>query len=330
MGLLGKAITAGAGHRKTLETLSDELFPGVGDVRAKQWKFWMLLVLSSVIAAGGVIGDSTPAVIGAMIVAPLAIPIYGVALAAVVGSARGMRDAFGLLMTGILVNIGIGVLAGLVFFDRIPINENPQIIGRTAPTVLDLVVAVATGLAGSFAFVRRDVSDVLAGVAIAISLVPVLAVVGITLGSGEFDLALGALVLFLTNVAAILVSGALVFTAAGYDREAIQASPVIRRRARVFIVALVIALIVPLTYSSVRTFQREVWVGRVQEAAQEWVDGTDWNVTGAQYVGGTIVLNVIGYGDPPPADKLREYVRRSVPERIPVRVVEDYGSDEEL
>ncbi|MBM3146381.1 MAG: hypothetical protein FJ000_00630 [Actinobacteria bacterium] len=120
------------------------------------------------------------------------------------------------------------------------------------------------------------------------------------------------------------------FTAAGYDREAIQASPVIRRRARVFIVALVIALFVPLGYASVRTYQREVWVNRVQEAAREWVDGTDWNVTGAQYVGGTIVLNVIGYGDPPPADKLREHVRRSVPERIPVRVVEDYGSDEEL
>ena len=81
-------------------------------------------------------------------------------------------------------------------------------------------MAVFTGVAGSFALVRRDVSNILAGVAIAISLVPVLAVVGITIGSGAWGMAWGALLLFLTNAAAIIVSGVVVFTAAGYQRDA--------------------------------------------------------------------------------------------------------------
>ncbi len=164
----------------------------------------MQLVLASVIAAGGVIGDSTPAVIGAMIIAPLGTPIYGLALGAVIGQRREIRRSLLLLVGGIAVNILIGVLIGLVTFNRMPLDVNPQVVGRTAPTLLDLGVAVATGLAGSFALSRKDVSDILAGVAIAISLVPVLAVVGITLGGGRADLALGAFTLFLANAAAIL------------------------------------------------------------------------------------------------------------------------------
>ena len=87
-------------------------------------------------------------------------------------------------MSGIAVNILIGVLMAWSRSIRMPMDVNPQIVGRTAPTILDLTVAVAVGVAGSFALSRRDVADILAGVAIAISLVPVLAVVGITLGGG--------------------------------------------------------------------------------------------------------------------------------------------------
>ena len=88
--------------------------------------------------------------------------------------------------------------------------------------------------------------DILAGVAIAISLVPVLAVVGITLGAGGLDLALGAFVLFLANAAAILIAGAIVFTAAGYAREARDRDERAGRRARIAIIVLVVVLLVPL------------------------------------------------------------------------------------
>ncbi len=212
MGWLAKAIEPGGASRATLAEVEEGPFIDLGDRRAKQSQFWVLLALSSLIAAGGVAGNSTPAVIGAMIVAPLATPIYGIALATVIGSPRRLRTALLLLIGGIALNIALGVIVGLITALRMPLESNPQIIGRTSPSLLDLGVALVTGLAGSFALARRDVSNILAGVAIAISLVPVLAVVGITLGAGRFDLAWGATVLFLTNVAAILIAGVLVFS----------------------------------------------------------------------------------------------------------------------
>jgi uncharacterized hydrophobic protein (TIGR00271 family) len=155
-----------------MDEIEDGLFISSGDTRAKASQFWVLLALASVIAAGGVVGDSTPAVIGAMIVAPLATPIYGVALATVTGSRRDVLASLKLLVAGVAVNVLIGFLLGMVTVQRLPVAANPQILGRTAPTLLDLTVAVAVGIAGSFALVRRDVSNILAGVAIAISLVP--------------------------------------------------------------------------------------------------------------------------------------------------------------
>jgi uncharacterized hydrophobic protein (TIGR00271 family) len=233
-----------------LADLEDDVFLDIGATRGKTSKFWMQLVLASIIAAGGVIGDATPAVIGAMIIAPLGTPIYGLALAAVTGDRRALRSSLRLLLSGVAVNILIGMLIGLVTVNRMPIDVNPQVLGRTAPAVLDLTVAIAVGVAGSFALVRRDVADILAGLAIAISLVPVLAVVGITLGAGQFGLARGAFILFFTNAAAILIAGAVVFKAAGYAREAVDRDERAGRRARIAIIVLVVVLLIPLAGSS--------------------------------------------------------------------------------
>ena len=330
MGLLSRVIDAGREYRNPLAEVEDGLFTGIGSGAAKLTQFWMLLVLASLIAAGGVVGDSTPAVIGAMIVAPLATPIYGVALATVVGSRRDLRDALLLLVAGIAVNVLIGMLVAFVTFDRAPLDANPQIVGRTAPTVLDLMVAVTVGVAGSVALVRRDIANIVAGVAIAISLVPVLAVVGITLGSGRLDLAWGALILFLTNAAAIIVAGVVVFTAAGYQRDAAARGVHAGRRAKVLIAVFVVALVVPLGLTSVRTYRYQTWIGRTDEAARAWVDGTDWRVTDVYQAADEIVLVVIGPDDPPPIDALRDAVRRWVPGHVRVEVVEDSGTTTEL
>jgi uncharacterized hydrophobic protein (TIGR00271 family) len=302
----------------------------VGNTKAKLSQFWMLLCLSSAIAAGGVVSDATPAVIGAMIVAPLATPIYGVALATSIGDAKRLRSAFLLLTAGVAANIAIGILMGYLASHRMPLDANPQIIGRTAPTLLDLIVAVATGVAGAFALTRRDVSNVLAGVAIAISLVPVLAVVGITLGAGRFDLAWGALVLFLTNVAAILIAGTVVFAAAGYQKEAAEHDRRVTKRARRLIVVFVLALLVPLTAASIRTALYENWVLSATAAAEEWVEGSDWTLDSVRVEGSDIVITTLGPGDPPPVEELRDELRSEVPEAVPVRLIEESGRTTDL
>jgi len=330
VGWLARAIDAGQEYRKPLADIEDDVFLDIGATRAKSTKFWVQLALASVIAAGGVISNSTPAVIGAMIIAPLGTPIYGLALAAVAGQRRALRSSLALLVSGIVVNILIGVLIGLVTVNRMPLDLNPQIIGRTAPTVLDLVVAVAVGVAGSFALARRDVADILAGVAIAISLVPVLAVVGITLGSWRLDLALGAFILFLTNAAAILIAGAIVFSAAGYRREAEDRDEKAGHRARIAIVVLLIVLVVPLGASSAQILLYERWTGDTETAAQQWITGTDWKLETVTQSSNEIVIDVIGPGTPPPLAQLKAAVRKSVPESVPVKVIEDSGRTEKL
>jgi uncharacterized hydrophobic protein (TIGR00271 family) len=330
MSWLSRTIDAGGEYRNPLDDIEDGLFLTTGAKRAKTSQFWVLLVLASMIAAGGVVGDSTPAVIGAMIVAPLATPIYGVALATVTGSRKDLFASLGLLVAGIAVNILIGYLIGVVTFDRMPVDVNPQIVGRTAPTLLDLAVAVTVGLAGSFALVRRDVSNILAGVAIAISLVPVLAVVGITLGSGRKDLAWGAFILFLTNAAAIIVAGVVVFTAAGYERTATERGRRPRRRAKILIAVLVVVLIVPLGAASIRTYAYERWVGDTTDAANAWASGNDWRIESVKLVGTDIVISAVGPGDPPPTDGLQKDVRASVPTSVGVQMLEGSGTTIEL
>jgi hypothetical protein len=162
-------------------------------------------------------------------------------------------------------------------------------------------------------------------VAIAISLVPVLAVVGITLGSGRLDLAWGAFILFLTNAAAIIVAGVVVFTAAGYGRVARERGLHPGRRAQALVAVFVIVLLAPLGVASLRTLRYERWIGATETAAGQWVKGTGWQVESVEQTGGGIVITAIGPGDAPPIASLKTAVRSRVPRKIAVRVVEDSG-----
>jgi uncharacterized membrane protein len=111
-----------------------------------------------------------------------------------------------LVVAGAAAAIGIGYVVGITVVNDIVAATNSRVAGRVSPRLIDLIAAVATGVVGSVALARRDIADTLPGVAIAISLVPPLSVVGLTLESGEPDEALGALLLFVTNVAAILAT----------------------------------------------------------------------------------------------------------------------------
>ena len=108
MGVWSRIIDSDTRQRYALAEIREGLFVGEGNKTAKLTQFWVLLVLSSFIAAGGVIGNSTPSVIGAMIIAPLATPIYGVALATTIGNTKALRNSLLLLVSGIAVNILVG------------------------------------------------------------------------------------------------------------------------------------------------------------------------------------------------------------------------------
>ncbi len=105
----------------------------------------------------------------------------------------------------------------------ISFTYNSQITSRVAPGLLALITALASGAAGAYIIMREEIADSMGGVAIAISLVPPLCVVGIALSQGNWEAAGGAMLLFLTNFLAILLAGGVVSDlwpgAAGHQRR---------------------------------------------------------------------------------------------------------------
>lgn len=178
-------------------------------------RFLTLMGFASVIASMGVITDSTAVVIGAMLIAPLMTPLMGMAISLVMGWPRRLGRSALVAVSGIAFAIGLGVLLGLSVPAVIDTATNSQIVARSSPTVLDLITALAAGSAGAYGLSRPDVSDSLPGVAIAISLVPPLSVVGIAFSQGDWAAGNGALLLFCTNMLAILVMGGVTFVATG-------------------------------------------------------------------------------------------------------------------
>ncbi|WP_062463636.1 TIGR00341 family protein [Demequina soli] len=282
--------------------------------RAQFTRFWLLLVLASVIATAGVVADSTATVIGAMIVAPLMRPIQGTMLSTVLGDHRNLVRSVTTMVAGAAAAVAVGFIIGLAVIQPVTAATNSQVAGRVSPGVIDLLAALATGVVGSIALLRSDISDTLPGVAIAISLVPPLTVVGLTLESGAYAQALGALLLFVTNVAAILATGSVVMAIYGFanvriemaeDKEAER-----RRRARAYLTMVVLLLVVavPLSYSTVNSIETSSRMGRITTFVNDATAGTRWDLVSiTQREGGRI--HVIVKGEPPLPDMGRVYAR---------------------
>jgi uncharacterized hydrophobic protein (TIGR00271 family) len=283
--------------------MRDGLFIVDTDRQLRASRFWVLLVLAAVIATAGVIADSTATVIGAMIVAPLMTPILGTALALVLADRRNLLASIGYTLFGSLVVIAIAYVMGVV--DALPATAetNSQIAARVSPRLIDLIAALATGAVGAFATVRADISDALPGVAIAISLVPPLAVVGLTLESGSSSDALGALLLFATNVAAIIATGTLVFLLFGVRGTAVRSGYQVgglSRWAVASVAAAVVLVAIPLAAGTVTVVRDRALEQRVSSVSQEWAEQAGWTIRSISAQQGTV--RVVAIGPPPSAD----------------------------
>jgi uncharacterized hydrophobic protein (TIGR00271 family) len=179
-------------------------------------RFYLLVAVSTLIAAFGLISDSTAVVIGAMLVAPLMTPIFGVALALVRAETGLLGRALRAEVAGVTAAVAMSFVLGTFLVDFEPTAE---ILSRTRPTLLDLLVAVLAGFAGAYALVDPKLSPALPGVAIATAIVPPLAASGLCLALGEPAAALGSFLLFFTNFLSILVVASLTFVLAGMARR---------------------------------------------------------------------------------------------------------------
>ena len=171
--------------------------------------------LAAIVACYGLLSDSGAVVIGAMIIATLLGPISAFSLAIVDGELALQKRALLALVGGALLVLGISFVLGWINRD-IPMTH--EIRSRTAPTILDLAIAVAGGAAGTYATISRKFSANLVGVAVATALVPPLAVVGMCLARGLNQMALGAAVLFGMNLLGIQAASSIVLWMNGFHK----------------------------------------------------------------------------------------------------------------
>jgi uncharacterized hydrophobic protein (TIGR00271 family) len=318
-----------------LPTIEGKLFfEGEGKSRSMT-NYIVLLTLATVIATYGVISGSTATVIGAMIIAPLMTPIMAITLAMVLG--EGNRIGRSLLVVGLSVIYVVGLAILLSAFVSplvIGFQTNPEITSRVSPNLLALLVALASGAAGAFAVSREDVGDTLPGVAIAISLVPPLATVGISLSKAEWLDAGGASLLFLTNFLAIVIAGGIVFFISGVTVR--RASPTAGlHRSRTFQVALVATIIVAvvLGINGYRTVEQDRASAIAQGVVDTWLEGTSYSLssvtmrfqTGDILIGGPAYaqITIAGTGEVPPLDQLATAMEKAIghPVTIELRVL---------
>ncbi|MFZ0014489.1 MAG: DUF389 domain-containing protein [Acidimicrobiia bacterium] len=274
-------------------------------------RFFMLMGFATTIAFFGIADDSTAVVIGAMLVAPLMTPLMGTSLAMIMGWPRRATITGLVALAGIALAVGLSILYGWALAQPVSPVLNSQVASRIEPTLIDLMVAIAAGGAGAFAMSRPDVSDSLPGVAVAIALVPPLSVVGLMISQNDWSQALGALLLFATNLVAILLVGAIVFVLSGVV-PLFQLSRNAKRIRLSIGMALILAVVVVgvLGVSTSRFQLQAAGTSAVDRAVETWLDGTDLTATSVDVKGDSAVVVVEGPTEPPPVEDLADEVEQ--------------------
>lgn len=178
-------------------------------------RFYLMVAASTAIAAFGLIMNSTAVVIGAMLVAPLMTPIFGISMALVRGDAHLLGRALRAEIVGVLLTVSLAAGFGIAIPE---LEATQEMLSRTSPNLLDLLVAVFAGFAGAYAMVDEQISPALPGVAIATAIVPPLANCGLCIALGAYNGALGSFLLFFANFLSILLIASVIFFASGMAR----------------------------------------------------------------------------------------------------------------
>ncbi|WP_419174723.1 TIGR00341 family protein [Desulfosediminicola sp.] len=241
----GKELNRAGGKRLPFFTYASEqrfkdLFTALRDDALLDSKYILLMVLSTIIATVGLFLNSASVIIGAMLLAPLMAPIIAMAMGLLRNDRSMYRQSFKKIMVGIILALATSATITVISPYQ-PFTLEMQ--GRLNPTVLDLVVAIVAGIAGAYTKSFKEILQSLAGVAIAVALVPPLAVAGIGLGRFDISFFSQAFLLFSTNLIGIVLAATFTFRVLGF-------SPAVRDKRRLSVVSLfLLAIFIPLFLS---------------------------------------------------------------------------------
>lgn len=227
-----------------------DLFSALKDDAAPNISFFVLMLLSTIIATTGLYLDSSSVIIGAMLLAPLMAPIVSLSMGLLRRQEHLIKRSLVKIILGVLLAMSVAAFLTLIS------PHNPvtgEMRARLSPTVLDLIVAITAGIAGAYTKSHKEILQSLAGVAIAVALVPPLAVAGIGIGRLSLDFFYQAFLLFSTNLIGIVLAATFTFRLLGY-------SPALKSKRGIGIVFIMLLLIsVPLYLSYQRIVTTKVF-----------------------------------------------------------------------
>ncbi|MCG3253853.1 MAG: TIGR00341 family protein [Candidatus Heimdallarchaeota archaeon] len=273
----------------------EELEQNVSSLTKLNFNYISMTILSSILAALGLVGDDNVTLIASMIIAPLMGPFVALAFGAVTSNQKILREGIIAQSVGILITILIGLIIGS--FYRFTLNEpSAFIIARGEPNIVNLVIAIASGLTAGICFVSGT-SLALVGVAAAAALLPVSVNIGIALVLAEWQIALGSSVLFITNVICVILGCMIVFWIRKVEPPQEVKKIKARRTIRNQIIAFVLVLLVvafPIVQTSVQIIRKWRYQTFANEAINDYIRPLDGVVYPPEVVDVIIGGGIIG------------------------------------
>jgi uncharacterized hydrophobic protein (TIGR00271 family) len=259
------------------------------------------------LATFGLFANSSPVVIGAMILAPLMAPIISLSMGVLRQNKKLIINSFKTVAIGLILSFFCAVIITLIT----PLyHVNSEITARIRPNLLDLGIAVVSGIAGAYAHAREEVAKTLAGVAIAVALVPPLAVSGIGLGWGDANIFTGAFLLLMTNLAGIILAAAVTFLFLGFSPFRLA------QKGLVVSFILVILVSLPLALGFNRMVRENRIINRLSDLEIEGVVLRDINILGMK----PLYLSVKVISETPLEDEDLDVLKAKLEERLNEKV----------
>ncbi|MBZ0158205.1 MAG: DUF389 domain-containing protein [Alphaproteobacteria bacterium] len=230
--------------------------------------FFLIATIANLIALCGLLLNSPPVIIGAMLISPLMSPILNIGFSFITGDSVVLRKSAKKISLGVAVTIGVAALGTLLS----PLKDvTPEILARTQPNLYDLIIAFLAGTAGAGAIcTKRSYLTIVPGVAIATAVIPPLSVTGFGIGTGNLKILQGGFLLFFTNFVAIVLSTCFVFFLYGFRPGVAseQGSLPLRRRI-VFLSGVLFIISIPLFYTLQESIREVRLRKNVQKVLQE-------------------------------------------------------------
>ncbi|VTY28581.1 Uncharacterised protein [Streptococcus parasanguinis] len=231
--------------REFREKLYDDLHVRLRDT--------LILMCSIFIASIGLNMNSTAVVIGSMLISPLMTPIVGLGFGLAIFDTRLIEQSLKVLFTQVLVSL----LVSTLYFWISPLSyASSQLIARTSPTIWDVLIAIAGGIAGVIGSRKKEANNIVPGVAIATALMPPICTAGYGLAIGNVRFLFGALYLFSINCVFIMLTN-IVGTRIMMKKSALSSFKELNIKMKIGLISLIVLLVLPASYSAVTLTMNE-------------------------------------------------------------------------